>query len=64
MIDFEITFQADELSYEDYEKISLISEICSENFYDNLNQDGITSLTKFKYLVLQQTVSAIMDLAF
>ena len=27
MIDFEITFQADELSYEDYETMSLISEI-------------------------------------
>ena len=27
MIDFKITFQADELLYRDYEKISLISEI-------------------------------------
>ena len=27
MIDFEITSLADELSYEDYEKMSLISEI-------------------------------------
>ena len=32
MIDFEITFQADELSYEDYEKMSLISEIMLRKF--------------------------------
>ena len=32
MIDFEMTFQADELSYEDYEKMSLISEIMFRKF--------------------------------
>ena len=32
MIDFEITFQADELSYEDYEEMSLISEIMFRKF--------------------------------
>ena len=32
MIDFEIIFQADELSYEDYEKMSLISEIMFRKF--------------------------------
>ena len=32
MIDFEITFQANELFYGDYEKISLISEIMFRKF--------------------------------
>ena len=32
MIDFEITFQADELFYEKYEKISLILEIIFRKF--------------------------------
>ena len=32
MIDFEITFQADELSYENYEKMSLVSEIMVRKF--------------------------------
>ena len=32
MIDFKMTFQDDELSYEDYEKISLISKIKFRNF--------------------------------
>ena len=32
MIDFEVTFQADELLYEDYEKRSLISEIMFRKF--------------------------------
>ena len=32
MINFEITFQADELLYGDYEKVSLISEIIPRKF--------------------------------
>ena len=36
MIDFKITFPADELLYEDYEKMSVISDIMFENFCDNL----------------------------
>ena len=36
MIDFKITFQADELLYGDYEKMSLISEIMLEHFHKNL----------------------------
>ena len=32
MIDFKITFQADELLYGDYEQMSLISEIMLRNF--------------------------------
>ena len=32
MIDSEITFQADELLYEDYEEMSLISEIIVRKF--------------------------------
>ena len=37
MIDFEITFQADELSYEDYEKMSMISEIMFRKFLRQFN---------------------------
>ena len=36
MIDFKITFQADEILYRDYEKMSLISEIMFGNSFDNL----------------------------
>ena len=32
MIDFKITFQANELFYEDYEKMSLISKIMFRKF--------------------------------
>ena len=32
MIDFKITFQDDELLYEDYEKMSLTSKIMFRNF--------------------------------
>ena len=32
MIDFKITFQNDEISYGDYEKVSLISKIMFRNF--------------------------------
>ena len=32
MVNFKITFQADELLYEDYEKMSLISEIMFRKF--------------------------------
>ena len=32
MIDFKITFQTDELSYGDYEKMRLILKIVSRNF--------------------------------
>ena len=52
MIDFKITFQADELFYGVYEKVSLISKIIYGNFYDNLKPNGITSVTKFKHSVL------------
>ena len=60
MIDFEITFPADELRKDESDFRNHVQKI----FYDNLNQNVITSLTKFKHKVLQQTVLAIMDLAF
>ena len=53
MINFKITFQADELLYGNYEKMSLISEIMFRKiFMTILNQNSITSLTKFKNSVL------------
>ena len=36
IINFKITLQVNELLYGNYEKISLISEIIVEDFYDNL----------------------------
>ena len=54
MIDFKITFQADELLYGDYEKMSLISEVMFRKFLWKFKAetDSITSLTKFKQSVL------------
>ena len=53
MIVFKITFQNAELSYRDYEKMSLISKIMFRNFLRQFkNQDGIISLTKFKHSML------------
>ena len=36
MIDVKITFQDDEVLYEDHEKYNLISEFMLKTFYDNL----------------------------
>ena len=44
MIDFKITFQADELLYGDNKRMSLISESCSENFRQfYIKNDNFTS---------------------
>ena len=48
MIDFKITFQADELLYGDYEKMSLISEIMFRKFKLKRHYPSI----KFKQPVL------------
>ena len=40
----------------DYEKMSLISKIIFKNFYNMLNQQGITSLTKFKHSELPECI--------
>ena len=52
MIDFKITFQADELLYGDYEKISLISEIMFRKFLRQFKENSMASLTKLKHSVL------------
>ena len=45
MIDFKITFQANELLYEDYIKMSVISEIMFRKFLQPFN------LTRFLHLI-------------
>ena len=53
MIDFKITSQANELSYGDYEKISLISEMMFKKFLRQFKtKNNINSLGKFKSSVL------------
>ena len=53
MTDFKITFQDDELSCGDYEKMSLISKIMCRNFLPQFkNKDGIISLSNFKQSLL------------
>ena len=69
MIDFEITFQADELSYEDYEKMShvlnLISEIMFRKFLRQFKtKTALPPQQSLNTPCCQQNVSAIMDLAF
>ena len=46
MIDFKITFKADELFYGKYEKMSLISKIMFRKFYDNLKPKRHNLLNK------------------
>ena len=53
MIDFKITFKADELLYGDYKKMSLISKIMFRKFLRQFKtKTAQPSLTKFKYSVL------------
>ena len=47
-----ITFQADELFYGVYDKVSLISKIIFRNFYDNLIPKRHNLLNKVKHSVL------------
>ena len=65
MIDFKVTFQADELLYGDYEKMSLILEIKFRKFLRQFETK--TALPPWQSLnpqCCQGNVSAIMDLAF
>ena len=65
MIDFEITFQAYELSYEDYEKMSLISEIMFKKFLRQFKtKRALPPQQSLNTPCCQQNISAIMDLAF
>ena len=41
MIDFEITFQADELLYGEYKKMSLISEVLFRKFLQQFNNKTV-----------------------
>ena len=49
MINFQVTFQADEPLYGEYKKIGLISVIMLRDFYDNWNT---FSRTNFNHLLL------------
>ena len=63
MIDFIITLQVDELLYEEYEKVSPISEIVFNKFLRQFKAK--TALPpKFKDSVLPRNLLAIMDLLF
>ena len=65
MINFKITFQADELSYGDYEKMSLILEITFRKFLRQFKtKTALTPRQSLNTICCQGNVSAIMDLAF
>ena len=64
-MDFEITFQADELLYGDYEKMSLISEIKFWKFlWQFKTKTALPPLQSLNTPCCQGNVSAIMDLGF
>ena len=65
MIDFEITFQADELLYEDYKNMNLISEIMFRKFLRQFEtKTALPPQQSLNTACCQQNVSAIVDLAF
>ena len=65
MIDFEITFQADELLYGDYKNMSMISEIMFRKFLRQFKTKmALPPQQSLNTLCCQRNVSTIMDLAF
>ena len=65
MADFQVTFQADELSYGDYEKICLISESLFRKFLRQFKtKTALPPEQSLNTPCCQGNVSAIMDLAF
>ena len=65
MIDFKITFQADELPYGDYKKMCLISEVMFRKFLRQFKtKKALPPPQSLNTPCCQANVSAIMDLAF
>ena len=69
LIDFKITFKLMNYNMEhchgDYEKMSLIQKLCSDNLYDNLKPEQHYLLNKFKHSVLpKKNLLAIMRFGF
>ena len=65
MINFKITFQADQLLYGDYEKMSLISEIMFRKFLRQFEtKTALPPLQSFKAPRCHGNVPTIMDLVF
>ena len=65
MIDFKMTLQADELLKENYEKISLISEIMFKKFLQQFKTRTVLPCQQnLDTLCCQGNLLAIMDFAF